>query len=398
MNMLRDGSGPSARALPAEAFVTAEIDASDPRPARTLCDRLRGSDPAHLFLFASPAAGSDAALGLLARELAEAMPGVQVTGCTTAGEIGAAGYVEGRIIAVALPAAQFATRTIVIEDLGRLDGPAAADALIAARLELAQANPGRDGGFAFLMVDGLSLREDELVGALAPALGRMPLFGGSAGDGTRFSRTVLLHEGRVLRDAALVTLVVTDYRTRVFSLNHLRATDLRMVVTGADPARRIVKEINAEPAGREYARIVGKDPDQLDEFTFAANPVVVRLGDQCHVRAIQRVNAAGELVFFSAIDEGMVLTVAEPEDMADHLDRSLAELGAGGAPAGILACDCILRRIEAEQGQQTRRVSDVLARHGVRGFSSYGEQIGPMHLNQTLTGVALFPPAGGAGG
>ena len=394
MHMPRDGRPPSAPAVPTDAFVTAEIDARDPRPARMLCDLLRGADPAHLFLFASPSAGSDAELRSLARELGEAMPGVTITGCTTAGEIGADGYAEDRIIAVALPAAHFDVRTVVIEDLGRLDGQAAASALVAARLDLSQANPDREGAFAFLMVDGLSLREDELVGALAPALGRTPLFGGSAGDGTRFSRTVLLHQGRVLRDAALVTLVVTDYRTRVFSLNHLRATDLRMVVTGADPARRIVKEINAEPAGREYARIVGKDPDQLDEFTFAANPVVVRLGDQCHVRAIQRVNARGELVFFSAIDEGMVLTVAEPEDMADHLDRSLSELGAADAPAGILACDCILRRIEAEQGQITRRVSDVLARHRVRGFSSYGEQIGPMHLNQTLTGVALFPPVG----
>ena len=30
-----------------------------------------------------------------------------------------------------------------------------------------------------------------------------------------------------------------------------------MVVTEADPATRIVTEINAEPAGREYARLVG---------------------------------------------------------------------------------------------------------------------------------------------
>ena len=49
-----------------------------------------------------------------------------------------------------------------------------------------------------------------------------------------------------------------------------------MVVTEADPERRLVREINAEPAAREYARLVGKDPDQLSPFTFAAHPVVVR--------------------------------------------------------------------------------------------------------------------------
>ena len=37
-----------------------------------------------------------------------------------------------------------------------------------------------------------------------------------------------------------------------------------MVVTGADPARRIVTEINAEPAALEYARMVGLDGEHAD--------------------------------------------------------------------------------------------------------------------------------------
>ena len=167
-----------------------------------------------------------------------------------------------------------------------------------------------------------------------------------------------------------------------------------MVVTEADPARRIVKEINAEPAAREYARIVGKDPNQLNPFTFAANPVVVRIGGEHHVRSIQRVNSNGELVFFSAIDEGMVLHVARAEDMTGHLDDQLADLGGEERPQAILACDCILRRIEAQQCQQIGSVSEVLARHNVTGFSTYGEQFGPLHVNQTMTGVAFFGPHG----
>ena len=107
------------------------------------------------------------------------------------------------------------------------------------------------------------------------------------------------------------------------------------MVTEADPERRIVKSINAEPAAREYARIVGKDPDQLDRFTFASHPVVVRIGAAHHVRAIQQVNDAGELVFFSAIDEGMVLTVASPQNMVDHLHNKMADLSDQDKPAHI---------------------------------------------------------------
>ena len=165
-----------------------------------------------------------------------------------------------------------------------------------------------------------------------------------------------------------------------------------MVVTEADPENRIVKAINAEPAAREYARIVGKDPEQLDRFTFAAHPVVVRIGDAHHVRAIQQVTDTGEMVFFSAVDEGMVLTVAEAEDMVQHLARKLDELSDPMPPSNILGCDCILRRIEAEQSQLTRPMSDLLSRHNVIGFSTYGEQIGPLHVNHTMSGVAFYPP------
>jgi hypothetical protein len=245
-------------------------------------------------------------------------------------------------------------------------------------------------GFAFLLVDGLSRAEDGLTATISPALRDMPLFGGSAGDGTDFEHTSVALNDKVAQNAAVLTLVRSRYRTQVFSLDHLVPSDSQMVVTGADPGRRIVKTINAEPAAREYARIVGKDPEQLDRLTFASHPVVVRIGGTHHVRAIQQVNSAGELVFFSAIDEGMVLTVAAPQNMVEHLRNKMMGLSVEKKPALILGCDCILRRIEAEQRQITRDLSDVMSSYNVTGFSTYGEQIGALHVNHTMTGVAIY--------
>ncbi len=127
-------------------------------------------------------------------------------------------------------------------------------------------------------MDGTSLREDALTAALGPGLGPVPLFGGSAGDGLRFGQAFVLFQGRFRRHAAVVLMVRTACRVKVFSLDHLTPTDRRMVVTGADPARRIVHQINGAPAAQEYARLLGKDPGQLTTFTFAAHPVVVRIG------------------------------------------------------------------------------------------------------------------------
>ncbi|MFN3823708.1 MAG: FIST N-terminal domain-containing protein [Pseudorhodobacter sp.] len=372
-----------ARFLP-RAYVAAT--AADPVAA--LRSGLGDAPLALVLIFADPACDP----ALLAERAQAEFGAVPVIGCTTAGEIAPYGYAEGGILAVGLPAAHFAARSLLIEDLDRLDREDLTGRLIRTRQGLAAQQPHWAHEFAFLMVDGLSLREDDLAAVLAAGLGPVPLFGGSAGDGLRFGRTFVLHQGRAMGNAGVLAMVRSDCRAKVFKLDHLRPTERRMVVTSADPARRIVRQINAEPAAREYARLLGKDPGQLTAFTFAAHPVVVRIGGQHHVRAIREVAPNGDLVFFSAIDEGLVLTLAEPRDMVAHLDAGLAALAEGGVAPAILACDCILRRMEAQEKQLTGPVSALLARHGVLGFSTYGEQMGAMHVNQTLTGVALYPP------
>ncbi|SIO14376.1 FIST N-terminal domain-containing protein [Vannielia litorea] len=369
----------------------AEVFATDPDALAVIAEELGPGPFALVCLFVSP----DCRFSEIAEAAAQRFGSAQVMACTTAGEIGRAGYVEGRVVAVAFPETAFSATALMIDKLGDRDAQAFGDTLVRERLSLAERAPDRPHSFAFLLIDGLSLKEDILTAALSPALGGVPLFGGSAGDGVDFARTRVALNGVVAQDAAVLALVRTTLPTKVFSIDHLLPTDDRMVVTEADPNARIVKSINAEPAAREYARIVGKDPEQLDTFTFAAHPVVVRIGADHHVRAIQRVTDNGELQFFSAIDEGMVLTVAEKQDMVTHLDAELSALADPVQPLAILGCDCLLRRIEAEQAQSVRALSDTLARHRVVGFSTYGEQIGPLHVNQTITGVAFYPPKEG---
>ena len=99
----------------------------------------------------------------------------------------------------------------------------------------------------------------------------------------------------------------------------------------------------------------------------------------------------GSLTFFSAIDEGLVLTLAEPVDMVAHLREEMAGLSEDGRPAVILAFDCFFRRIEAEGRQLSREISEVLMQNGVWGLSTYGEQVGAMRRHGHETTV---PPTG----
>lgn len=372
-----------------EDFVRrASTPAEDPEAIATLARALGPGPFALVLIFASP----EADLARLPAEAARAFPGAAIAGCTTAGEITGAGYEEGAVVAIGFAAEQFAAETVAIRDLRHLDAGDLAAALGRARERLAAAHPEFSEEFALLLVDGLSVMEDELAARLAAGLGSAPLIGGSAGDGARFGRTFVMEDDALLGDAAVVSLVRSACPVRVFSVDHLEPTGRRMVVTEADPHRRIVRRINAEPAAREYARLLGKDPQQLTPFTFAAHPVVVRMGERHHVRAIQQVGADGDLLFFAAIDEGVVLTLAEPRDMASHLAGELERLSRPGRPLAILAFDCVLRRLEAQEKQQLGAVSELLRRHGVTGFSTYGEQRGPIHVNHTMTGMAFYPP------
>ncbi|MDA7826752.1 FIST C-terminal domain-containing protein [Rhodobacteraceae bacterium] len=367
---------------------TADMDCDASGDMNKLASELGTGPFALIILFIAPCADFDRVI----QGCAAYFPDTPVIGCSTAGEICKTGYEDRKLVAVALPQSHFIAKTHIITDLNTHDLSTIAQDMVRTRAALAEIKPNWDYEFNYILIDGLSRSEDQLVSALSVGLGPVPLFGGSSADGVDFQRTRILHDGKIYQNAAVLAQIRTRCPIKVFKTDHLIPSDQRMVVTKADPANRTVSEINAAPAAREYARLLGKDPEQLTPFTFAAHPVVVRVGGQHHVRAIQRVAENGDLIFFSAIDEGLVLTLADPMDMEDHLARELDALSATTKPDMILACDCILRKLEAQEKQKTRALSELLSKRNVVGFSTYGEQYNSMHVNQTLTGVAIYPP------
>ena len=111
--------------------------------------------------------------------------------------------------------------------------------------------------FAMLLVDGLSNAEENIVAAINWEIDDIELIGGSAGDGICFERTVMIHNGAVAHRAAILMMIETDYPFRVFKTQNFEPTAIKLVVTAADTENRIVHELNAEPAAREYASAIG---------------------------------------------------------------------------------------------------------------------------------------------
>lgn len=345
---------------------------------------------------------------ILAGTLATQFPGVPVAGCSMSGGIAPAGSLDRGLVVIAFPAERFRIVSTVLDAIDHLDVERTATAVRALRRTLDPVDPCRETvapsagrRFALSLIDGLANAEETVVSAIAWALDGIPIVGGSAGDDLRFRDAVLLHGGRIHRKAAVLVLVETDFPFEIFKSDNFEPTQTKFVVTASDSERRTVHELNAEPAAREYAMAIGLDPEGLSPMSFAASPLAVKVGGEYFCRSIRRMNEDGSLSFFCAIDEGVVLTLAEPRDIVASTRDELARLDTmvGGVDL-IIGFECVLRRLDAESRQVGHGIADLYRRYNVVGFETFGEQYRAMHLNQTFTGIAIGkgPPVGPGSG
>lgn len=353
-----------------------------------LKSRLRTDDYAFLVVLASPVVDLDAFLPALSATI----PCDLIIGARTAGEICSVGYCEGTVVLLGFPKSHFAATAKLIDLDNENYDLMFSSKILQMRQDVQVQRPDFDQEFAMLMVDGLSLQEDALVFHIHTALGSTPLIGGSSGDGLTFANAPVIFNGTYHSSAAVLLIARSNCGVKIFSEDHFHPSPKRLIVTGANPEERLVTEINGTDAALEYARLVGIDPKQLSTFVFSAHPVLVSIGDQHHVRSIQQVEDNKYLRFFSAIDEGMVLTLASADNIASHLEGVLDGLSQTQNPDLIFACDCFFRRIEAEERQEINNMSALFRKHKVFGFSTYGEQHNMLHVNQTFTGMAIYPP------
>lgn len=161
------------------------LSVSETRLEDALAALARGLDAdriGFLLVFFSSAYNAAA----LARALQDLLPGVPVTGCSTAGEISSEGLSEGGLVAIAFPKAGFDVVSTVIPEVSRLSVDRGSDTVRRLKAELARRRPDAKPGqtFALSLIDGLCLREEAVVSAIDWALGDVPLVGDRRATGS----------------------------------------------------------------------------------------------------------------------------------------------------------------------------------------------------------------------
>lgn len=353
---------------------------------RALAEQIAQPDAATV-VFVSPAFDLDA----LAEALRRRFDG-PVIGCTTAGELTPAGYQSGGLTGFSIPRAIAEVRAWPLRDLSKAD-VSAFSALGHRVRDVCKSDCAADphlSHFGVLLVDGMCRREEEVAGHLGPALGQMPLVGGSAGDDRRHERTFVLVDGRFEVDAAVLAVFATARPFTLIKSQNFESTGVKLVITRAERDQRLVRRIDGRPAAQAYAAAIGVDVDDLSDEIFSAHPLILRAGGDDYVRSIRKVHEDGSLSFYCAIDEGLVLTVARAVDLVDNLRATLSEASTGiSRPDLVIGFECLYRRLEAERRGVADEMGALMADNNVIGFHGYGEQANALHINQTFTGIVL---------
>jgi hypothetical protein len=339
-------------------------------------------DQTQLILFFCSAAYD---LAKLATELRTAFGPIPTIGCTAAGQLGLDGYAKGGLTAISL-AGDLTAHPFAV-DLATAESTVQSIADETKRMIEAHRD---QRPFGLLLVDGLSLMEEQLASLLYRHLPSVPIVGGSAGDDLNFKQTHVYVHGAFRTHAAVFTLFLTRLPFRTIKFAHFVPTSDTLVVTHSDPDKRVVYEINGEPAAQVYANLIGVPVDKLDAPTFSMNPLVFEMGGEQYVRSIIRANPDQSLSLFCAIENGMVLSLGRgvdpPATALAAFQRVQDEIG---EPALVIGCDCVLRRLEFENRGLLDTMSGIMKHNQVIGFSTYGEQCDGLHVNQTFTGLAI---------
>jgi len=346
---------------------------------------LRGCEPALVLIFCPRGAEVRALSAGISDALGQ---DCLVLACSSAGGFAYGGYDDEKTVLIAFPARNFRAGAVWLENLTQTPVMEWMRALRPLEhLEGAEAFPNH---FGVLLIDGASGHEELVTATCEAVIPSLMVVGGSAADGLRFGRTHLALQGEEREVAAVFCRIATDFAIEEIILDHFNPEGDKIVVTDADPENRILRELNAEPAALEYARLIGVLPEELSPAVFAAHPLIETQGGRHFVRAIRGREGDGGLSLMSAIETGAILGIGRAESLAERL---AVRLNAMPPAEMVLGFDCVLRRLAVEQAGEQGQVADLYARHRVAGFSTYGEQHGGFHVNQTFVGLAFRTPA-----
>ncbi|MDR1909466.1 MAG: FIST C-terminal domain-containing protein, partial [Spirochaetaceae bacterium] len=256
---------------------------------------------------------------------------------------------------------------------------------------LRDANPDEYLGLIFF--DGLCLGEIIMKEFSLERAFNIPFIGGAAADELAFTRTLVGIDERLSGDGLAVMVMKMKIPFFFNHYVHYLPTRTSFTVTNSEKYKRIVWEINGEPAASYYARLLGvSDPGRLDANHFAKNPFGVLIGESVFVRSPNAIIDGRGIQFYCYIESGTTVYLLKQGDIIDNAEKAMREAGEFLSNVrGALLFNCVLRYLEFKELRKIDAFNDVFKGLDFAGFNTYGEELFTHH-NQTLTAVFFGEP------
>lgn len=326
-------------------------------------------------------------------------PTAQIVGCTTSGEISANGVTDESIQISAIQWEKTIQRVAQVKMSGAQNsfetGAGLAKQLKADSLRT-----------MIILGDGLNVNGEELVLGFQSVLGdSVPLFGGMAGDGATFTKTLQLFNDTISDNQVIaIGLYGNNLVTATGALGGWRPYGPPRTVTRSE--KNVVFELDGKPALPLYRMYIGEHyakglPGTGLKFPFA----VIEAGsrDVEKIRTLGAFDASANSVsFFGNVPEGSTVRMCqtnhdrlvEGAGAAAHLITGNLSNTSTNQPGLALCVSCVGRKgVMAElTSDEVKEVKQILGpQTSLTGFYSYGE-IAPrpnttdtVFHNQTMT-------------
>ena len=353
----------------------------------------------------------------LMREISSKIGGKPLIGCTTSGEIGSSGPLEGGLSFVACIDPDISAKAHMVR--GAMSRPESAGRDIARAIK---SDPVEDKEFKALIVHspGFNVQdggwEPSIFSELTKEFPKHTIIGGSAGDGLQFLGGQLFCGGTAIEDG-VVALEISNSNKMITNLKHgYEPTGRKMRITKMKG--NTVFELDGKKAIRVYADLLGiKEKEltkglgilklggfmpkkftsfgqklgmtpqkMLDELPFyrhtLKNPFGIKhesTGD--YYTVIPKVIAdKGGIEFNNAPPQGAVIELMKRNetDFASALTKSIDENNEkiGQAASFHLVVECAGRRMILGNAWKSSYSSDSVGDSAICGFFSHGEQGG----------------------
>jgi hypothetical protein len=216
----------------------------------------------------------------------------------------------------------------------------------------------------------------------------LAFIGGAAADELAFNKTLVGLDDRLSGDGLAVMIMKMKIPFFFNHYVHYLPTRTSFTITKSETSKRIVWEINGEPAVPYYAKITGlSDPSKIDFDHFSKHPLGIPVGDTVFARSPKAVIDGKGLLFYCYVESGTTVCLLKQGDIIDNTQKAVREAGEFLPDVqGALLFNCVLRYLELKELRKLDAFNNAFKGLNFIGFNTFGEEL-ITHHNQTLTAV-----------